>query len=81
MKMRMIIVKQGSEAMYFQTMMLTGRSQEYSVVSDSVGPCGLHSPLGSSVHGIFQARIPEWVAISSSRGSSQPRDRIFVFYV
>ena len=30
---------------------------------------------GSSVHGIFQARILEWVAISSSRGSSQPTDR------
>ena len=29
-----------------------------------------HSSPGSSVHGIFQARIPEWVAISSSRGSS-----------
>ena len=29
---------------------------------------------GSSVHGVFQARILEWVAISSSRGSSQPRD-------
>ena len=29
---------------------------------------------GSSVHGIFQARILQWVAISSSRGSSQPRD-------
>ena len=28
---------------------------------------------GSSVHGIFQARILEWVAISSSRGSSWPR--------
>ena len=28
------------------------------------------SPLGSSVHGILQARILEWVAISSSRGSS-----------
>ena len=30
------------------------------------------SPIGSSVHGIFQAKILEWVAISSSRGSSQP---------
>ena len=30
---------------------------------------------GSSVHGIFQARILEWVVISFSRGSSQPRDR------
>ena len=29
---------------------------------------------GFSIHGIFQARILEWVAMSSSRGSSQPRD-------
>ena len=27
------------------------------------------------VHGILQARILEWVAVSFSRGSSQPRDR------
>ena len=33
------------------------------------------SPPGSSVHEIFQTRILEWVAISFSRGSSQPRDR------
>ena len=33
------------------------------------------SPPGSSVHGILQSRILEWIAISSSRGSSQPRDR------
>ena len=32
------------------------------------------SPLGPSVHGISQAGILEWVAISFSRGSSQPRD-------
>ena len=31
------------------------------------------SPPGSSVHGILQARMLEWVAISSSRGSSWPR--------
>ena len=30
---------------------------------------------GSSVHGIFQARVLEWIAISFSRGSSWPRDR------
>ena len=30
---------------------------------------------GSSIHGIFQARILEWVAISFSRRSSKPRDR------
>ena len=39
----------------------------------------LHDPmdcslLGSSVHGIFQEKILEWVAISFSRGSSQSRD-------
>ena len=33
---------------------------------------------GSSVHGILQARILEWVAIPFSRGSSQPRDQIRV---
>ena len=33
------------------------------------------SPPGSSIHGIFQARVLEWVVISLSRGSSLPRDR------
>ena len=33
---------------------------------------------GSSVHGMFQARILEWVAISSSRGTSQPRDQTHI---
>ena len=33
-----------------------------------------HNPQGSSVHGTFQARILDWVPISSSRGSSWPRD-------
>ena len=33
------------------------------------------SPPGSSVHGISQARILEWVATSSSKGSSRPRDQ------
>ena len=36
------------------------------------------SPPGSSVHGILQARILEWIAISFSRGSSWPRDRTHV---
>ena len=34
-----------------------------------------YSPPGSYVHGILQARTLEWVAISFSRGSSQPRDQ------
>ena len=39
------------------------------------------SPSGSSVHGILQARVLEWVAVSSSRGSSQTRDQTHTFYV
>ena len=41
------------------------------------GSCWHHglSPTGSSVHGIFQGRILERVAISSARGSSWPRDQ------
>ena len=39
------------------------------------------SPPGSSVHGILQARILEWVTMPSSRGSSQPRDQAHVSHV
>ena len=63
----------------------------WSALPSSVTPVGLVaqpcptlcypvdcSPPGFSVHGIVQARILEWVAISSSRGSSQPADRTHV---
>ena len=43
-------------------------------------PMDLSLP-GSSVHGLLQASILEWVAMPSSRGSSQPRDRIRVSYI
>ena len=36
---------------------------------------------GSSVHGIFQARVLEWIAISFSRGSSRPRNRTRVSHI
>ena len=36
---------------------------------------------GSPVHGLFQARILMWVAISFSRGSSQPRNETWVFRI
>ena len=36
---------------------------------------------GSSVHGILQARILEWVAMPSSRGSSRPRDQTHISYI
>ena len=37
-----------------------------------------YSTLGSSVHGVLHTRILDWVAVPSSRGSSQPRDRTHV---
>ena len=37
-------------------------------------PMDCSSPV-SSIHGVLQARIWEWIALSFSRGSSQPRDR------
>ena len=39
------------------------------------------SPPGSSVHGILQARVLEWIAIPFSRGSSQPRDQTQVSHI
>ena len=40
-----------------------------------------HSLPGSSVHGILQARLLEWVTMCPSRGSSLPRGQTGVFYV
>ena len=40
-----------------------------------------YSPLVSSVHGILQTRTLEWVAISFSRASSQPRDQTWVSHI
>ena len=46
-----------------------------SAMSDSfMTPMDCSLP-GSSIYGIFQARLPQWVTISSSRGSSRLRDR------
>ena len=51
-----------------------GRVRHHGGVSNSCDPTDC-SPPGSSVHGILQARILEWVAIPFSRGSSRPRDQ------
>ena len=57
------------------------------VHADSLSHVGLFAdsldcrPPGSSVHGILQARIPEWVAMPSSRGSSRFKDRTHVSYI
>ena len=50
-------------------------------MSDSLQPHGLYTPLGPSVLGISQARTLEGVAISSSRGSSRPRDQTYISYI
>ena len=51
-----------------------------SVVSNSLWPYGLH-PTRSHVRGTLQARILEWIAISSSRGSSGSRYWTCVFSI
>ena len=52
----------------------------YSVTQSCLTLCDTLdcSPPGSSIQGIFQARIREWVAIFFSRGPPQPRDQIRV---
>ena len=49
-------------------------TQSHPALSDPMD----YSPPGSSVHGIFQAWILEWVPVSFSRGPSWPRDRTWV---
>ena len=56
-----------------RVLLLLGRSVE----SSSCGPVDGRPP-GSYVHGLFQASILEWAAISFSRGSSCPGDRTHV---
>ena len=52
-------------------------SQSWPTLCDPMD-CSLR---GSSVHWIFKARVLEWVAISFSRGFSQPRDRTQVSHI
>ena len=51
-------------------------SQSFPTVCDPVD-C---SPPGSFLHGVLQARILEWVAVTSSRASFRSRDRIAIFW-
>ena len=51
-----------------------GDKLSHQVVSNSCNSMDCSLP-GSSAHGILQARILQWVALSFSRGSSQSRDR------
>ena len=60
-----------SFSIYIYMCMCAKSLQSYPTLSDPMD-C---SPPGSSIHGILQARILEWIDISSSRGSSRPSDR------
>ena len=61
----------------FHSVKSKSESINCSVMSNSLWPQD-HSPVDSSVHWILWARILEWVASSSSRGSSPPRDLTWV---
>ena len=58
-------------AAYDQIQVKSGVAQSCPTLCDPMD-CSLS---GSSIHGIFQARVLEWIAISFSRGSSWPRNR------
>ena len=64
----------GSARFPGQTQHATQPTCVHACVHDSLRPIDHHPP-GSSAHGILQARTLEWVAMPSSRGSCQPRDR------
>ena len=63
-----------------QCMKVKSESEVAQLCPTLIDPMDCPSP-GSSVHGILQARILEWIAMPFSRGSSQPRDRISISYV
>ena len=68
-----VLKKTGGVGIQSSVQVLTldeSESVSCSVVSYSLQPHGPHSPPGSSVHGILQARILEWVTTSFSRESS-----------
>ena len=62
------------DGLLIKPMMLIVCVQSYLTLCNPM----IHSPPGSSAHGIFQARILQWVAISSSRGSSQLRNQTHI---
>ena len=79
------IISMANITMFFPIIFITSTivwkwKWSLSVVSDYLRPVD-GSPPSSSIHGILQARILEWVAISFSRGSSRPRDQTQVSHI
>ena len=69
---------------YLSALLASDQHESESEVAQScptIGDPMDYSLPGSSVHGIFQAVVLEWIAISFSRGSSRPRDRTRVSHI
>ena len=66
----------GKECSNYRTIVLISRASK--VMLKILQATFLRVPPGSSVHGISQARILEWVAMPSSRGPAQPRDQTHI---
>ena len=70
----MLLTSQNNKAYALSKVKVKSESEAAQSCPALFDPMGC-SPPGSSVHGIFQARVLEWTAISFSRGSSRPRDQ------
>ena len=75
-----IKAKTGNNANIHQQGVVQPHSGVCACMPSRAGLCGPMDciPPGSSVHGILQARILEWVAMPSSRGSFRPQDQTHV---
>ena len=64
----------------YQSYSVTHINSENEATQSCLSLCNLMDCTlpGSSIYGIFQTRVLEWVVISFSKGSSQPRDRTWV---
>ena len=82
---RWVVVCKGTSCLQVKSLLQWREDRNHtkspcSVTQSLCDPMDCSLP-GSSVHGISQARILEWVAISSSRGSSQSRDQTHIFCI
>ena len=68
-------INQTEKDKYYMISLICAKSFQSCLTLCDPMDCSL---VGLSVHGIFQARILEWVAMLSFRASSQPRDRTHV---
>ena len=81
------ISQEGDEGLNFLLLFFGGEGLSVDVVAvQSLSHVRLCSPMdcvtpGSSVHGILQARILEWVTIPFSRGSSRPMGQTFISFI